>query len=366
MLIRKNTQMNKHMIPAIRSSVVSSSFRGLCTTLWPNGEIVISKPRKSGSGDKVKSEMSPLHIHVAAQITAVWPVLGPCLLRMPVRGHVALGLFPLDNSDKISKMPKRYGLKGITTKGRRTVRNACYVLQRDFGEKFLTFSTVTLPDLSAEDMEVLHEGWHHIVELYRLKMGRALRDKGLPGQICGVTEIQEKRWKRSGAPVLHCHFVFVGRKRGQGWAISTAEHDLLWSQAISTVLGREITNVHAAAQLKRVDGCPDTYLGKYVSKGAASVEIVKQAGLAHWLPRQWWNCSRKLAKQIEKEVQKFRNGSETIMGLAEDAGTQIWAWYRDYHIDFEDGESVFMARYGCLTPLGRSLVKSTYAPSGFT
>lgn len=360
MPIRKNTQMNKQSIPATRRSVSSGSFRRLHTTLWPNGEIVISKPRKKQERRYTDDDLTSLHIHTAAQAAAVWPILGACLLRMPVRGHVSLGLFPLTNSDRITKAPTRYGLRGITTKGRRTVRNACYLLQRDYGDRHLTFSTVTLPDLSVEDMEVLHEGWHHIVELYRLKMRRKLQDAGLPGLICGVTEIQEKRWKNSGAPVLHCHFVFVGRKRGSGWAVSTQEHDVLWSEAISTVLGRPIGNVHAAAQLKRVDGLPDTYLGKYVSKGAASVERVKQSGLTNWLPRQWWNCSLRLVRKIAAETKKFTKGSELLMDMVDDSGAQIWAWYRDFNVDFEDGETVFMARYGCLTPLGRALAKNTF------
>jgi len=336
------------------------NFRTFQTTLWPNGEIVISKVRQSSRRPTRDKDFSSLQIHTAARAAALWPILGSCLLRVPVRAHIPLGLFPLPNSDKLKKRPGRYGLKGITTKGRRTVRNACFLLLRDYGEKHLTFSTVTLPDLSGPDMEVLHENWHHLVELYRLKMGRALREVGLPGEIVGVTEIQEKRWKRSGAPVLHCHFVFVGRKRGQGWAIATEKHDLLWSQAIETVLGKPINNVHAACQLKRVDGNPETYLGKYVSKGASVIEPILEGGLSQWLHRQWWNCSRELTRRIEKEKKKFREGSETILLLAEESGTQIWQWYRDFAVDFEDGESVFMARYGTLSELGRRLVNNTY------
>ena len=352
--------MNIQSIPALPRNTHPRDFKQFHSTLWPNGEIVISRPRKAKNSKFSNDDLTPLHIHTAAQVAAVWPILGPCLLRVPVRGHVPLGLFPLPNSDKKLRRPARYGLKGITTKGRRTVRNACYLLQRDYGDRHLTFSTVTLPDLSEEDMKVLHEGWHHIVELYRLKMRRKLKAAGLPGLLCGVTEIQEKRWQRSGAPVLHCHFVFVGRRRGAGWAVSTQEHDVLWSEAISAVLGRPVGNVHAAAQLKRVDGSPDTYLGKYVSKGAASVAKVTESGLTSWLPRQWWNCSLRIVRQIAAETKKFKDGSEILMDLADDTGAQIWSWYRDFTLDFEDSPPVFMARYGCLTPLGRSLARNTF------
>ena len=271
-----------------------------------------------------------------------------------------MGLFPVPNSDRNAGGRSRYGLKGITTKGRRTVRNACYLLQRDYGDQHLTFSTITLPDLPEADMRTLHEEWHHLVELYRLKMGRALRAKGLPGHLVGVTEIQEERWAKSGAPVLHCHFVFVGRARRKGWAISTTQHDLLWAQAIETVLGKPIGNIHAACQLKRVDGKPDTYLGKYVSKGAQVVEKVKEAGLSEWLPKQWWNCSRRLNKQIEKEKKQFERGSQQLLVMGEEVSGLVWTWYRDFAIDFEDGETVWMARYGLLSAVGKQMILNAY------
>lgn len=234
------------------------------------------------------------------------------------------------------------------------------MLQRDYGNKFLTFSTVTLPNLAEDDMKALHESWHQLVELYRLKMGRALRSKGLPGQMVGVTEIQEKRWERSQAPILHCHFVFVGRQRGHGWAVSTEAHDLLWSQAIETVLGKSIGLAHASCQLKRVDGKPGTYLGKYVSKGAQTVEKVKGKGLEHWLPKQWWNCSRRMTRQIEKEKKTFERGSQQLLVLDKEASGLVWSWYRDFSVDFEDGASVFMARYGCLSKVGKEMILNTY------
>lgn len=326
------------------------------TTVWPNGEAVISRKRQARAIAPSQSTVTKTHIAEAAMITAVWPVLGTAILRLPAAGGSYLGLFHLRNSDSASEGRARYGLKGITTKGRRTVRNACYLLQRDYNDKHLTFSTVTLPSLSEDDMSVLHQKWHHLVELYRLKMGRKLRAKGLPGQLVGVTEIQEKRWARSGAPVLHCHFVFVGRARRKGWAISTTEHDLLWSQAIETVLGKPIGNAHAACQLKRVDGRPDTYLGKYVSKGASVVEKVKEAGLEAWLPRQWWNCSRRLTRKIEKEKACFEDGSKQVLALGEEGNAVVWQWYRDFVVDFDDSESMFMARYGTLTQAGKRWV----------
>lgn len=328
--------------------------------MWPNGEAVIAKLKRPPRSHLAHSTVTSTHIADTVMVAGLMEHLGGAVLRM--RGSAAsyLGLFPLDNSDRQSKTRARYGLKGITTKGRRTIRNACYLLQRDYGNKFLTFSTVTLPNLSEDDMKVLHENWHQLVELYRLKMGRALRSEGLPGQMAGVTEIQEERWERSKAPILHGHFVFVGRRRGHGWAVSTETHDLLWSQAIETVLGKPIGLAHAACQLKRVDGNPETYLGKYASKGVKVVEEVKEKGLEQWLPKQWWNCSRRMTRQIEKEKKTFERGSQQLLVLDKEASGLVWSWYRDFSIDFEDGTSVFMARYGCLSKVGKEMILNTY------
>lgn len=332
------------------------TFSDLRTKVWPNGEIVIYRElRKRCKPLERFKEVSEGSMQAFAAIAAhgIGEVLR--LLRQPL-GWALMGLSPLPNSDKPKKVLPRKGLKGITPLGARRVRNAAYLLQRKFGERRLSFTTVTVPNLPYYEMKVLHENWHKAVELYRLAVRRALDDADLPTGIVGVSEIQEKRQSSCDMPVLHCHFVFVGGWGYGRWALSVGNHDGIWAAAISAVIGRKVGAIKSACNMQSVHSSAEAYLGKYISKGAKTVAGVIDSGQAEWLPRQWWSCSRSLLRWMENEKILLKSGSEYLLDILETTGREIFAFHRTVAVDYSDDFSVPVATFGRLTPLGQSLI----------
>lgn len=200
-----------------------------------------------------------------------------------------------------SKLPKsevprkRRGCGGITSLGKRRVREACELLQRKYGRSRLTFCTLTLPGLSDWEMEKVCDGWSELI--HKLQKAIALRQKrmGLPSVTVGVTEIQPERSEREGRPVLHLHLVWVGRSRGSGWSVSTKEMDKIWGLLLSNVLERDV-NVGSACKLQAVRKSASSYLGKYLSKGYEQVDRWADSWYFGWIPAAWWFASLALRR----------------------------------------------------------------------
>lgn len=318
--------------------------------LWPNGEVSIYKPKKQewlpkslrsdceGSKTDDEAVASSDDSHLA-------------------EGASDMGLLNVSNFDKSQKPPVRYGLKGITSKGRRMVRNACYLLESEVQKSFLTFATVTLPPLHNKAMGLVHEKWAAVVDAYRREISRKLKRAGLSGEIIGVSEIQPERWKNTGYPVLHCHFVWVGRKRGHDWAVRPGEHDLIWKRAIATVLPGATIDTSKAAQLKPVRLTAEHYLSKYMSKGAAQLAEVVREGFDWWMPKQWWNCSRSLSKRVKTSTKLYRGGVGWLVDRGRDAAPDFWAFFQPINVELLCGDLATVGYVGKLTKHTNAMIR---------
>lgn len=315
---------------------------GVKARLWPNGEISFHVPRRFAPAPLV-SKNQPLR-------PSIWRWWHLCYgLASAVQAALRLGLSNVPNFDKLSKNPPQYGLKGITSLGRRRVRNACFMLTREAGKHRLTFSTVTVPDLCGEDMAAVHLNWNQVIDNYRREMSRQLKRCGLSGEIVGVSEIQEKRYVSTGFPVLHGHFIFVGLAKSGGWAITPKRHDYIWRKSIQLVTGREVPDIKSACNLQAVRKSCEGYLGKYMSKGVAAISGVIEDGFEWALPRQWWNCTRSLVKRMRSQIREFENGVPWLIDLAADADPSVWAFYSVIAVEMADGSSVLVGSYGRFT-----------------
>ena len=327
---------------------------GLEGRLYPNGEVVLWKPKTV--------KMEPLAKPYEYDPWA----LGPFLLAL--WGHIppealaqlaALGLSPHTNSDKLIQKGRkagqypppakiRYGTKGITSYGARRVRNACHLIEQAGPKKCAVFSTCTVPAMPLEEMRTLHERWNVVVETYRRKLRRALNDKGLSGDSVTVSEIQGKRYERSGVPVLHIHTVFRGRTGTGKPAITREVHDRMWYDALSAALKGPVPNTSHACNLQWVKKSAEAYLGKYMTKGVKVVKKLVAGGFSGWLPKQWWSISAGLGKRIDDETRGVREFAEWLNDVAEMEGSDVWLWHRDVQIEMFDGAKITMARYGKL------------------
>jgi len=268
-----------------------------------------------------------------------------------------LGLSSVANFDSVENEPPRYGLKGITSFGRRRVRNAAWMMAKSVGRYRLTFATVTLPELPPDELGIIQERWHEVVDNYRREMSRKLKRWGLSGELVGVTEIQEKRYAESGFPVLHLHTVFVGMGTSGGWAIRPEDHDRIWRKSIQAVFHGPLPDFGKACQLASVEKDVEGYLGKYMSKGSAVIAKVVADGYDWVLPKQWWNCSRSLVRKMSVRMRFFSEGTEWLVNRAADHDQGIWAFYAVVEIDTADGEKISVGSYGRLTPRANRQVR---------
>ena len=329
---------------------------GVVAQLWPNGEISFHIPKKL--------KESPL----SRERSAIVPSLTRSTLRqLGISTEwlevFLLGLSNVRNFDKQNRVPIQYGLNGITSLGRRRVRNAAYLLEKEHGKARLTFATVTLPDLPSEDMMRLHHQWHKVIDRYRLLLGRHLRKAGLTGEVVGVTEIQSNRYEKHGFPVLHGHFVFLGAARVGRWAVSPARHDYIWRKSIQSVLYGPLPKLNAACQLKAVEKSVEGYLGKYMSKGPGAIADVCADGFEWALPKQWWSCSRSLVRRMKKQMRQFTDGAQWLISRASIGDSDTWAFYSVVTITMPDGVDVDVGSYGRLTPKMNSIVREIFSLS---
>lgn len=324
------------------------------TRLYPNGECVVYrqrikkiKPVDRSNGNRESEWLWScwqLYLTQPASFAAACLLMGLSL----VRNFDKLASPLVDEVSPSVKVAGRYGGNGITRQGARTVRCAAHLMQKTYGSGRLTFATVTVPDMPAPAMARLHENWNKVVELYRLNIRRELQDQDLSGEIITVSEIQEKREKKSGLPVLHLHSIWVGRKPYGGWAVSTKRHDDIWRRAIKAVLPKVRISFKAAANLQEVHTSASGYLGKYMSKGAACVKALVEKGFGGWMPRQWWNCTRSLSRWVKHETLTTGEFSEFLLDAGNCEGKHVWEFVGHVVIDIGDKQDYWLATYGRL------------------
>ena len=329
---------------------------GLNARVYPNGEVVVWKPRTM----KMEPMVRPHEYDEASLFCACMRAYGTIAPALAA-GLVPLGSSPLTNSDELpegrpgadERVPaiiKRYGTRGITPYGARRVRNACYLIQASVPKMCAVFSTCTVPALPFEAMSRLHERWSEVVEAFRRKLRRRLKDNGLSGDSVTVSEIQEKRYQRTGMPVLHIHTVFAGRRRDGKPAISTEAHDKMWRESLSIALGYDVGQVGSACNLQWVKKSAEGYLGKYMTKGTKAVRSLIENGFEGWLPKQWWGISLALGKEIDNKTRRADALAGWLNDIADIEGSDVWLWHRDVEIEMYNGDKVKMARYGRLSP----------------
>ncbi len=82
------------------------------------------------------------------------------------------------NRDELSqptKPKKRYGLQGITEKGKKTTSNCALLLQEKYGKARLGFATCTLPGYSNAVLQVISSQWSEIVRRFYQQIRRDLK-----------------------------------------------------------------------------------------------------------------------------------------------------------------------------------------------
>lgn len=202
----------------------------------------------------------------------------------------------------IRRNPPRKGLKGITTHGKRMIRSACAVMEQRYTRRLLTLVTVTVPPLPEDKHNYLMATWDEPKKRFWEEVTRLLERRGLPKDYLQVTEIQEKRYQRTGQVCLHFHGLFKGRNSSnEAWRILPSEVAGLWRRILSNHLGIDI-DCTAATRIENPRKSVTRELGKYLSKGGKCVAEIAASESAELLPYQWWGMSQNLRREVVSRV----------------------------------------------------------------
>lgn len=240
-----------------------------------------------------------------------------------------------------------YGKHGITRFGRKVCKNACILLQQRYGIKRLGFGTCTLPKMDKSVCETIIANWGDISRRFYQRLRRICKGRGFEFIYVGCTEIQEKRFKNSGVPVPHLHFVYVSKiSASSGYLVSTQEAYSAWNDSVNEVLvlrGKEPimgTGDHiGSVKLEFIRKSAAAYLGKYISKGVKVVEEMKERGYEEF-PKQWWSASQITKDMFKASVVRLPQDmcSEFFYNFDAWMQTELVSWGQRIYISIDGHE----------------------------
>lgn len=213
-------------------------------------------------------------------------------------------------SPELSQNPKRYGSKGITRFGRRIVKNSAILLERKYGIKRLGFVTCTLPNYSRRVLHCLSSRWGEITRRFFQKLKRLQEKLKVPTDMIATTEIQEKRYRKTGCIVPHIHFIYVCKTRSheRKFVVLASIFRRYWQESVEQVIQMfdggvtEKLSFKASVDCQVIKKSAAAYLGKYMSKGGEIIAEIEEEGLSCFLPKQWWSASSVTKKMYKESI----------------------------------------------------------------
>ena len=243
------------------------------------------------------------------------------------------------------KQRKRYGINGMSGTARRKVRSSAFLLQDRYTKEKLSFLTLTVPPLSDREAEKTLAGrWGEAVQRFVDRLKKLMRKRDLPLAFVGVTELQTKRYERTGEFCLHLHILFVGRRfLGEPWRIKCSDVREIWGGIIEDIIGQCIYR-GALENLQGVRRSGEGYLGKYMSKNHNEVRKVIEDGNEWMLPKQWWFSTYQMKKWLKSEVFKGEQIGQLLSAMVweieNESADHPVIYYRKIVIKFESMDYV--------------------------
>lgn len=306
--------------------------------VWLNGEFGVSRQRETPFHWKRENDYRcPIHREVMQSLIAGWGVLSVLDWVLTGKGLGGVAAFGSSNVAKPHKPRKRRGEGGITALGRKMLRNAATLLERQHGKHTLSFLTLTVPGCTAGEYEALVADWSEVVRKALQNLRRRLLSKGLTGELLSCCEIQEKRGASGGLPALHLHVVFQGKvHKKSSWVLTPKWCRRMWKSILSPILP-SVSDWSAVENLKRVQKSASAYLGKYMSKGAGAVATLVAEGKGHLLPSAWWNCTFSLRRKVRAEMIVSHHIADGLIKIIDEGKFHWFVWLHPVDVVFKDG-----------------------------
>lgn len=280
--------------------------------VWPNGEFSIGQvntfrprpllttpePDKPSSISWTPSEVLTyigLMIPRGYSLKAILSFLGEKYTRC-LKGDGSLGSSELANSHKAAKR----GAKGLTSMGRRMLRNGCYLLEKRAGRNRVAMVTTTIPSGTPEVIKEITHEWPEIVRTFTQFITRRLKVAHSCPWVVGCVEIQEKRLEKFGGMPLHLHLVFQSRVKRE-YILSKIDVLTAWKRAVcSRVPLAESLNWRASTRIEQVKKSVTNYMCKYMSKGV-NQNVLVSVNEGYTLPSSWWFIVGGLKREIKRQ-----------------------------------------------------------------
>ena len=292
--------MHPHTIPfREKKAVIEPTGR-----LWPNGEFTI------GYSVAGSLERESTHAEMARGMNA----------------HLGLSLGPNSHSTPDEGAVKR-GVKGLTSHGKKVLKNSIWRMQRLHGRSRMAFVTLTLPSVSFEEGWSISTDWPRIVRVFFQRLGRYFERIGLPTDYAACTEMQSERVDSEGHPALHLHFVCVTKRRGaKGYAITPGEFRWLWASVVGPLTpDTEFWGGVENCVAMKKDA--SAYMAKYLSKGNADVDAPRSDETGWSLPTSWYSVRLALRQWVLDNVRRHPRLIEHIERLCRDGTMSQFCFY---------------------------------------
>ena len=322
------------------------SKTGLAGRLWPNGEFTLGKippklkTEKEENFDRLRESqydsVDQWKSKYGRSFVEEYVFIDP-----GAQEEVLIGLSTLVNSHKKKRTRKRRGQKGITGKGKRTVRNAAWMLKKAYGRKRLGFLTITLPSfLERPDiMAALITDWSELVRQFTQQLSRIIEKRGFAARWVGVTEIQTGRFGEYEEPAPHLHLIYYAHNGDYQWFISANEVREIWKNILEARVKNLLEEVYevktgAAVDMQQVKKDPGRYLSKYMSKGAEVITEMKEKNMASYIPTAWWHCCMKLKKAIIELTVELEDSLKISISRGDDlVGEGLVFYLKEIEVD---------------------------------
>lgn len=212
--------------------------------------------------------------------------------------------YKLGNPHESSQKTKKYGLKGITSYGRKVVRNIAYLFQESDEPEKLCMGTLTIPNFSEDAERKICSKWAYLTSRFFQAVKRRYAKFNRQFHYVSVTEIQPKRWAESHQVGLHLHFLYrayYDNRSGRylldaNWVRST------WRRLLYNLLEGSQPVENPNYRFDKVKTSAAAYMGKYMSKGGNICEEVLEIKGEEYLPSQWWSADLESKRLLKSKI----------------------------------------------------------------
>lgn len=272
-----------------------------------------------------------------------------------------------------SRVPKKYGLKGITAHGKKTIRNAGTVIDKAARSKyghFVQMGTVTVPSYSPETMRNICTHWADIVRKFFQKLKRLYARHNRAFDYASVTEIQPQRLANRQEVGLHLHFLFTAVRCPRGdWILPDGVVRKKWQATLEIYLAQGDSGVTPNYRRESVNSSSAGYMAKYMSKGGKEIKQVIEEFGEEYLPSQWWSVSTSVRTCIAKcTVKSMGAEAQKLLCICSEGMEQYLKYVRcstltlvqnEYSRSKNCPEEIVLGYGGMLTCSGYELFKPT-------